>query len=198
MRDNRENLFSTDFVIPRGDSLTLLSHPRALHCKNPFKIFNVFAIQVWALIFLSLVSFGLINFTIKIIQSQNLKGRQMFDLFNNCLDAFTMFMGQTLHNWRYCRNNKNMKSKYGISVQILTASLAMWVFCSFLLRHLLSLDTLSAILSGSLEKVDTFNQVIAKLHYENYYIIVNRESGTELLAKMVRICENNKFFKISF
>lgn len=187
-------------MIPRGDSLTLLSHPRALHCKNPFKIFNVFTIQVWAWIFFFLISFALINFTRKNIQSRNLRGQKMFELCNSFLDAFTLFMGQTLHGWRYRRNGKNMNSNYATSIQILGATLAMWVLCSLLLRHLLSLDILGAILSGSLEKVDTFNQVIKKLHYENYYIIVNRESGTELLAKMVRIfkAKFHKFLKSPF
>lgn len=99
-------------------------------------------------------------------------------------------MGQALHGWRYRRN---INPKYVISLQIFRNSLAIWVLCSILFRHLLSLDTVGAILSGSLEKIDTFNQVVKKLHSENYRIIVNRASGTELLAKNVNFFSLFKF-----
>lgn len=154
---------------------------------------------IWIFLLLSILSYTFIIYLINYINNKSatnlIFNRKDNNILHSGLDLFSLFMGQMIVNWPYdrYRNNSNFNR---FTLLPLRFSLIIWLFGSLLLLFLISTDALSVILSGMLDKIDSFDQLSEKSKYEHYQVIFVSNNVKEKFLKQVRF--NFSIFKFKF
>lgn len=183
----REALLNLDYLIPKDHSITILSHPRL----NSNVLFDVIrhSMLIWIFLLLSMLLYTLIIYLINYLNNKSktnlIFNRKDNSILHSGLDLFSLFMGQMIVNWPYdrYRNNSNYNR---FTLLPLRFSLIIWLFGSLLLLFLITTDALSVILSGMLDKIDSFDQLSEKSKHEHYQVIFVSNNNKEEFLKQVK------------